>query len=204
MELNEALSQISEIRRQMARGEVFRGYRSATTAFSGVVALVACGIHALWLPKNNVNDFLVLWLSAAVLSVIVAGTEMIVRLRRSDSELQREMMAIAVEQFVPCLVAGGLLTYVMLHYAWDSLWLLPGLWAVLFGLGVFASRRVLPRGTSYVGGWYLLSGMICIVAAQPGQNMLPWEMALSFGVGQFMAAAVLYWNLERSDARQVG
>ena len=39
MELREALTQIAEIRQQMARGEVFRGYRAATTAFSGVVAL---------------------------------------------------------------------------------------------------------------------------------------------------------------------
>ena len=37
MELREALSQISEIRQQMARSEVFRGYRSITVGFSGVL-----------------------------------------------------------------------------------------------------------------------------------------------------------------------
>ena len=40
MELRDALTQIAEIRQQMARGEVFRGYRAAMTAFSGMAAII--------------------------------------------------------------------------------------------------------------------------------------------------------------------
>jgi hypothetical protein len=67
MELHEALSQISEIRRQMARTAVFRGYRSATAAFSGVVALATAAAQAVFLedPKRNVSGYLVFWLVAA-------------------------------------------------------------------------------------------------------------------------------------------
>ena len=43
MELREALTQIAEIRQQMARTEVFRGYRAMPVAFGGVVALAAAG-----------------------------------------------------------------------------------------------------------------------------------------------------------------
>ena len=39
--LSNALDQISEIRRQMARGQVFRGYRAQTTAVTGVLAIAA-------------------------------------------------------------------------------------------------------------------------------------------------------------------
>jgi hypothetical protein len=198
MELNEALSQISEIRRQMARGEVFRGYRSATTAFSGCVAVAVCVIQWHW-PPQSLNLYLEVWLAAASVSLAVVATEMIIRCYKSESSLQREMTQIAVEQFVPCLVAGGLLTYVMLHYAWTSFWMMPGLWALLFAMGIFSSRRVLPKGTGAVGAWYLLSGLVCIViqSSQPAVLPFPWEMALCFGVGQFLAAFVLYWNLER-------
>lgn len=197
MELNEALLQISEIHRHLARSEVFRGYRAATTAFSGIVALCACAIQALFLPAT-LDAYLWLWLGAALLSLTVVATEMIIRCRRSQSSIQREMTMIAVEQFVPCLAAGGLLTYVMLHSAWHTVWMLPGLWAVLFALGIFSSRRVLPRGTSIVGAWYLLSGILCIaVSAQRPAAPSAWEMALCFGVGQFLAAFILYWNLER-------
>ena len=47
MELREALVQIAEIRQQMAKGDVFRGYRSAPVAFSGVVALAAALVQPL-------------------------------------------------------------------------------------------------------------------------------------------------------------
>ena len=202
MELNEALLQISEIRRHLARSEVFRGYRAATTAFSGIVALAACGIHA-WILPDHIDAFLWLWLGAAVLSLAVVGTEMVIRCRRSQSSLQREMTMIAVEQFVPCMVAGGLLTYAMRRSAGHALWMLPGMWAILFALGVFSSRRVLPKGTSIAGAWYLLSGIICIVtSAQKQSSPAPWEMALCFGVGQFLAAFILYWNLERHHGEQ--
>lgn len=203
MELNEALSQISEIRRHLATTEVFRGYRSATTAFSAAVALVACAIHAWWLPQD-INAYLWLWLAAAVISLTVVGAEMVIRSRRSQSSLQREMTLIAVEQFVPCLMAGGLLTYVLLHFAFHTLWMLPGLWAVLFSLGVFSSRRVLPKGTSIVGAWYLLSGILCVAVASSPQRQVPspWEMAACFGVGQSLAAFVLFWNLERHHGQE--
>lgn len=197
MDINEALTQISEIHRHLARSEVFRGYRSATTAFSGIVALCASALHA-WVVPHTLDAYLWVWLTAATVSLIVVGAEMYVRCRRSQTSVQREMTMIAVEQFVPCLVAGGLLTYAMLHSGGHTLWMLPGLWAVLFGLGVFSSRRVLPRGTFLVGAWYLLSGIICIVSSSQRQSSpSPWEMALCFGVGQFLAAFILYWNLER-------
>ena len=46
MQLHEALAQITEIRTQIARTETFRGYRSATVAFSGLLALGGAGVQA--------------------------------------------------------------------------------------------------------------------------------------------------------------
>jgi|GEM_PF-38049 len=47
MELRDALTQITEIRLQMARTEVFRGYRAVPAAFSGAVALAAATVQAV-------------------------------------------------------------------------------------------------------------------------------------------------------------
>ena len=55
------------------------------------------------------------------------------------------MIHSALEQFLPGIVAGFLLTGVLLRCAPQSLWMLPGLWQVLFSTGVFASCRFLPR-----------------------------------------------------------
>src|SRR5262249_13935785 len=140
MELRDALTQISEIRRQMARTEVFRGYRSMPVAFSGLLALVAGAIQATWVvdPAEQMSAYLALWVAAAIVSAIGAGTEMTLRARQSSSPWRREITWLAVEQFLPCLVAGGLLTFVLARYAPESLWMLPGLWQIFFSLGIFA------------------------------------------------------------------
>lgn len=203
MKLDDALSQIAEIRQQMARSQLFRGYRAATTAFSAGVAVTAAAVQRYWIGDTglveNYFSALWVWLVAAGVSLAVVATEMVVRYRRNDSPLQREMTMAAVEQFVPCLVAGALLTYAIAEWAGGSLNMLPGLWCTLFGLGVMASRRVLPRGTFAVGAWYLLAGMACIATRK--DVCFSTQMAVAFGGGQLLAAAVLYWTLERGNGR---
>jgi len=203
MQLREALEQIAEIRQQMARSQVFRGYRSVTTAFSAVMAVAAALLQRYWIGEATFEqqcDSLWLWLAAAGISLVVVGAEMVHRYRRDDSAvLQREMTLLAVEQFVPCLVAGGLLTYGIVDWAGNSINLLPAIWCTLFGLGVFASRRVLPSGTFLIGAWYLLAGLMC-VATRKDVNFST-QMAVAFGGGQMLAAGVLYWQLERTHGR---
>ena len=76
MDLYEALDQLSEIRVQMARTETFRGYRSATAAFSGMVAIAAATIQSAVVsdPAADPRGYLLLWVAAAILSVAVTGT----------------------------------------------------------------------------------------------------------------------------------
>ena len=71
MELREALTQISEIRLQLARTEVFRGLRALPVAMSGLLALAAAGFQAAWLPRpvEHLSAYLTLWIGAAVLSL---------------------------------------------------------------------------------------------------------------------------------------
>ncbi len=201
MELRDALTQISEIRRQMARTEVFRGYRAVPVAFSGLLALAAAAIQAAWItnPAEEMPAYLALWVGAAAASAIGAGTEMTLRARQSLSPWRREITWLAMEQFLPCLVAGGLLTFVLVQFAAESLWMLPGLWQILYSLGVFASCRLLPRATFVVAVFYLAAGLTCLALCHGSAALSPWAMGLPFGIGQLLAAAVLYRTLERSD-----
>ena len=203
MELRDALEQISEIRQRMARGQVFRGYRSATTGFTALVAVLASAAQATWVPtpERDVDDYLWLWCAAAVLSLVVVGVEMGVRAARSGSALHRQMTALAVDQFVPSLVAGALVNYAIGKFAGEIVWVMPGLWAVLFSLGIFASRRFLPRGVGLVGGYYLLAGLVCLATGRDDATLRPWTMAAVFGTGQMLAAGVLWWTLERNHGR---
>jgi hypothetical protein len=199
MELREALAQISEIRRQVARTEVFRGYRALPVAFSGVLALAVACFQQVCLPDPAVDvpAYLSLWVGAALVSLLATGAEMVLHSRRAASRLAREKTWLAVGQFLPCVAAGGLLMLVLVGYAPESLWMLPGLWALLFSLGIFASYRLLPQATFYVAVFYMCAGTLCLTLGEAAWS--PWAMGLPFGLGQLFAAAILYWTLERSD-----
>src|SRR5437879_1798064 len=64
IELRDALSQISEIRSQMAQTQTFRGYRAAPAAFSSLVAIGAALAQRWWVaePARDLSSYLVLWI----------------------------------------------------------------------------------------------------------------------------------------------
>ncbi|HEX3359034.1 MAG TPA: hypothetical protein VHS31_18790 [Tepidisphaeraceae bacterium] len=203
MRLNDALSQIADIRQQIARSQAFRGYRSLSTALTGVLAILAAFVQKLCVvdPMHHLDRYLTIWLITALTSIAIVGMELAMRCWRSDQPLQRELSFHAIEQMTPSLVAGALLTVVITQFCEEIAWALPGLWSILFGLGVFASRRLLPRPTFFVGGFYLLAGLLMISMRQ--KALAPWTMGATFSLGQLSAAALLYFNLERNSERLV-
>jgi hypothetical protein len=203
MELRDALTQIAEIRLQMAQTQIFRGYRSVPVAFSGLLAFAGASVQS-WVvprPQADIAAYLTLWIGLAAVSMLAAGIEMAARYRRAEPGLTREITRLALELFLPSVVAGGLLTFVLTRHAPQVLWMLPGLWAVMFSMGMFASLRLMPRPLILVAVYYLLAGTLCLVYAQGPYAFSPWAMALSFGGGQTLTAALLYWTLERNDGR---
>jgi hypothetical protein len=194
MELQDALTQIAHIRKQMARVEWYRGYRAVPVAFSGFLALAVAAWQAIFLPNpsENVGAYLTLWIATAAVSAAVAGIGMALRYRETGA-----MTRLAIEQFFPCVVAGGLVTLVLVTTVPEAVALLPGLWAVTFSLGVFASCRLLPGTIGWVGVYYLVSGLACLALARGPAALSPWAMAVSFGGGQLLTAAILYRAMER-------
>ena len=200
MELREALQQISDIRQQMARSEVFRGYRSLTVGFSGVLGLLAAAVQPYWVvsPATDLARYLFLWVGVAMISATIAGAELFLRAKTAGEGLTREMTRLAVEQFLPCLVVGALLTVCIWRNAPSVAWMLPGLWSLIFGLGIFASCRLLPSWVIWAGVYYVTCGCLALRWGQGEHAFAPWQMAISFGGGQLLCAAILYWTLERS------
>jgi len=193
-DLDKALADITAIRTQMARGAEFQGYGPITVAATGVLALAAAATQAIWLsePAADVFSYIALWVATAAISVILIASEMVARSRRIHSGLADEMIHAATEQFIPAGVAGTLLTVVLYRYAPGVLWMLPGLWQIVFSLGFFASCRSLPRSMFAVGIWYLAMGLASLAFANGERAFSPWAMALPFGVGQLLMAGILY------------
>jgi hypothetical protein len=200
-DLHKALADIDAIKRQVARGTQFRGYGPATIALTGILAAIAALVQAAWLdnPREQVAGYLTIWIAAAAISAALIGAETITRSRRLHSGLADEMIHAAIEQLIPVGVAGALLTVVLVRFAPETLWMLPGLWQILFSLGVFASCRLLPKELFAVGAWYLSSGLLCLAVAANGEFWSPWAMGVPFGVGQLIMAGILYQTLGGRD-----
>jgi fumarate reductase subunit D len=201
-ELDRALADITAIRSQLARGTEFRGYGPVTMAATGVVAVAAGVFQALWLPNpaGDLFAYVAIWVTTAVISVVLIGIEMVARSRRIHSGLADAMIHAATEQFIPAGVAGALLTFVLFRFAPEGLWMLPGLWQIVFSLGIFASCRSLPRPMFAAGVWYLATGLASLAFANGAQAYSPWAMAAPYSVGQLFIAAVLYWSVGEGDA----
>lgn len=199
-DLREALSEIRSIRGQMARYTEFHGYGPLTLAGTGLLAIILAAMQKVWLVdlEHEPARFLAMWIAAAAVSLTFISIETMARARRIHSVLALQMVHAAVEQLLPTIVAGILLTAVLARAAPQSLWMLPGLWQMLFSLGVFASCRFLPAGTFWVGVWYLTTGLACL-AIGPDVHASPWEMGIPFGVGHLMVAGVLQFGYRRDN-----
>jgi hypothetical protein len=202
MELREALTQISEIRLQLARTEVFRGYRALPVAFSGLTALLAALVQAATItePALQIGSYLTLWIGAAVVSGLAAVLEMVFRARDTSRPWKRAQTWLAYEQFLPCVVAGAIVTIILVRVSPANVWMLPGLWQIFYSLGIFASCRLLPKPTFWVAVFYLCTGLFALSVGPDQRALSPWTMGFPFGVGQSLAAAVLYCTLERDHA----
>ena len=192
-ELRHALSEVHEIRHQIARATQFRAYGPLSIAVSGLLAIFVAWGEARWDAHSpaSLSATLTIWIVTAAVSLVLSGWETFLRAQRVHCGLAQEMLQSAVEHFLPTLTAGVLLTAVLMRFAPAESWLLPGLWEVIFSLGVFASCRFLPRAMFLVGIWYLAAGLASVAVGSGPKVFLPWAMGIPFGVGQLLVAGVL-------------
>ncbi len=190
-DLNQALVDIRSIRRQVAASTEFRGYGPLTLSLTSAFALLAGVLQAHWLPDpaSHPGQYVGIWLTTAVCSAALIATQMLARANRLHSGIADEMIRTAVVQFLPAGVAGIVLPLVLLRAPGDVFWMLPGLWQIVFSLGVFASCRCLPRPLYLVGAWFLLTGFACIVLGDT-RALAPQCMACAYALGMAFVAAI--------------
>ena len=98
----------------------------------------------------------------AAISGLAAAVVVLRRAQQSDGALGVAHARLAAIQFLPSLLVGAIVTWFVVDRLPHLLWLLPGLWQLLFGLGNLAAHRLLPGGAIVVGVLYLASGTCCL------------------------------------------
>jgi hypothetical protein len=196
MELPHALTQIAEIRDQVARTEVYRGYRSVPIAASGVIGLAGAWFQPVGLAADPIG-FAIYWMTIAVAAGFVGVSETVYNYVVHDEALARRRTRRVVGQMLPALLSGAIITVSFSHLNTALVPLLPGLWAICFGVGIFASRPYLVRASGFVALYYYAIGVVLLWTARGPETLNAWAVGGTFGVGQLITAALLYQNLER-------
>jgi hypothetical protein len=199
MELRDAMEQISRIHTQLAATERLRSLRAVPVALSGVLAVAAALLQPALVgdPLARPDLYLLLWCGAAVASGIVASTVVARRALRTPGALSVANARLAGMQFLPCLGVGAVVTWFVAVRLPQQLWLLPGLWQLLFGLGNLAAHRLLPLPAVSIGVAFLATGTCCLWFGE--RALEPWAMGLPFATGQLALAAILWWHHERTE-----
>lgn len=197
MDISQALEQLNEIRHHLGRNEIYRGYRSRTLALMGVVGLTGSLSLYLGWPNSEPLQRVCFWIAVAAVNLAIASWEILGDYGNLKNDHQRRITRRTVGQFLPTLVGGGVLTLAIIAKN-GPLEFLPGIWALMFSLGIFASRPYLPRGVGWIGAYFLAAGAMLLQFPEVALSQ-PWCMGGVFGVGQFFLAYVMYQNLEREN-----
>jgi hypothetical protein len=200
MDLSRALGQLADIHQQIAKGELYRGYRSLPIAASGAIGLGAAWTQAPALGASDPLGFVLYWTIVAACAAFVGASEIIYNYVVHDDRATRRRTRQVVGQFLPSVLAAAIITVSFVRLSAALVPLLPGLWAICFGLGTFASRLYLPRASGWIALFYFAAGAALLWAGQGPEHLRGWWVGGTFGIGQLLAALVLFWNLERTPA----
>lgn len=199
VDVGRALSQIAEIHQQIAKGELYRGYRSMPVAASGLIGIAAASLQPRDLALRDPVAFVLYWCVVAAVAGLVGVSEIAYNYVAREDEADRRRTRQVVGQFMPSVLGAAAISASFVHLSAGLVHLLPGLWSICFGIGVFASRPYLPRASGFVALFYYAAGVLLLWRARGPESLSGWWVGATFGVGQLLAALVLYWNLERDE-----
>src|SRR5262245_56093682 len=202
-EYSRALEQIAEIHEHLAKTEVFRGWRSLPVASSAVVGIAAAAWQSATSTPVDAWSYTVFGLAVGVVALIIGCSEIVWHYATRATSGERRRSRQVVGQFLPALVAGALVTPAVIQMSPPLVTLLPGLWALLFGVAVFAARPFVPRESVWVALYYFAAGLFLLWRAPAVTALSPWAVGGTFGIGQLFAAAALYWSIERPDRKRM-
>jgi hypothetical protein len=198
MHVHEALAQLDIIHDHLSRSETYRGFHAGSVALTGVLGLLAGVLQPYLVAPADAPAFVRYWVVAAALCALPsAGTALFLRLFREDGLARRRSDSVAI-QLLPCLASGIVVTVAFVRGSPALISLLPGLWALLFGLGNLALRPYLPRPVAWIGLFYLAAGT-GLLAWPPEAVPHGWTVGGVFGVGHLAVALALSIHRERRD-----
>ena len=168
-----AMDDLSFIRRTMERATAFTAVPGWGGVAMGVTALVAVAVAR---GSPTPHGWLVVWLVASVVALLIGGWAMGVKARRAGTPVFSYSGRRFVLSFLPPLAVGALLTASLaragLHQA------LPGTWLLLYGTGIVTGGAFSVRAVPIMGICVMLLGAAALFGPPGWGDVL---MAAGFG-----------------------
>ena len=137
---------------------------------------------------EDAGRYVAVWVACLAFALAVNYGAVAIWLARNWSRRTRTELRTAAIAIVPSIAAGGAFTAALL--ARGEVGLLPGTWALCYGLGLLAARSMLPRATVAIAVAFAAAGVPLLFA--PGISALAWwVMPLTFGAGQTAIGVVM-------------
>lgn len=198
MDIEKAVEQISDIHRHLAKSEIFYGYKPKAVLAVGFTAILTASFQTWVAAPVDDMTFLIQWLVVAGVIIVIMGGNIGYNYLKSGSDFEIQQMSKVFLQFVPSLTGGSIITAVFLAFESAAAAFLPGIWAILFGLGLFSMRPYLPKMIGFVALFYLLTGGVLLMLVRYNLSYSPWGIGFTFGSGHIFAAIILHLNNERT------
>lgn len=196
-DLDSALDDIVRLRGQLAASSRFRGLAPHIVAATGLMALAL----AVWQTSLG-DDRLVAWVLLAGLCVCMIGAEAILRSRKLHPTMADRLLTLTFHRFLPAAAAGAIAGVVVLLRMPEHARLLPGLWQILIGVGIFAVLGNLPRQMVWAALFYFAAGAATLLLSADADIANRWLMGLPFGLGQLLVAGILHAASKEDDLDQ--
>ncbi len=149
---------------------------AAYTAFSGL-GLFIVGVGALLAGvfaerETHVTRRLEIWVLDAAVSIAIGCVTSILKARAAEQPLFAEPIRKFSLSFAPAIVAGAVLTRVMLGGASEGL--LPGIWLLLYGVGLVSAGALSIGVVPSIGVIFCLLGALALTVLTPWSDLLLW------------------------------
>jgi len=184
-ELDRALSDIAEVRERLAMVQRFKGYSGVAAMLSGGLAVIAGVLQRGIVPSpagtHEEHLYFAIWFACAAIAALVNYGAILNWFWSDASARDRWQTRTVGLAILPALLLGAGFSFALL--ARGEIALLPGVWYGCYGVGLFASRTMLPRGVLPIAAVFMAVGVMLLFA--PANVALAWWMLpVGFGIGQ--------------------
>lgn len=185
MDLERAMLDIAEVRDRLAMTQRFRGISGIAAIASGCFAIAAGVLQALLVavPSSSYETrmYASIWLVCGTAALIVNYASIAHWFVSDESVRDRWQTRTVGLAILPAISLGAALTLALVLRGAFSY--LPGVWYGCYGVGLFASRTMLPRDVLPISAFFLLAG-IALLFAPASIALAWWVLPVGFGIGQ--------------------